>query len=218
MTRALATRLGFAALLCAARARAHEAPETSATITLRDRAVEVWIDVETLPWLQRVTHGGARDALDDAAALTPAVLEEIVRDADRCASDASLDVGGRRVTLLLAHGAGVDEVLASIGGRPQGQHHRTRVALRGALVEAPGPRVDAALRLPVAFGPAIVNLVRPESRWVSAGATARLTLDAPQTPAPPASRRAWVTPAAFLVVAASLAVYRRTRDPQPPAR
>ena len=184
MRRAAASCLGpciAAALLCAPTpARAHEAPETSAAVTLRDHGVEVWIDVETLRWLDAVAPADLRLSLHDPTRATPDTLERAVAEATSSLAATFLEVDGRRVVLEVVRGIAVGDVMASVVAGAQGGHHRVRLSLRGEVPSLrSGAAVSAGLRLAQGFGPVIMSLARPETTWVAPGDRGQLRLDAP---------------------------------------
>ena len=211
-------------LVASAPARAHEAPETSATITLRENDVDLFVDVDVARFLGAGVHGASRAALVDPSLATPDALLGVVEEANREVLATRLELDGRPVELRLVRGFTLDDVLGLLAGAGSDVHPRARLALRAGLPAPTGgaPRrgsgTVASLVLPHAFGPSIVNLVRPDTRWVAAGARGVLRLDAPAPTLAPRRGLPNVVAVASTVLALALLAARALRRPQGPRR
>jgi hypothetical protein len=152
----------FGALLGTA-ARAHEMSEATATITVRDQAVEVRLNVDLLNWLKNIPPVSKHisDPVEGMARLMKA---------DESLSKAYLLADGEPLKLRTVQSADIKAVVAALKEHEQGKHTRAIVLMQATL---PRARIkNLKLRLPIELGAVETTLNRPVSQFVQRGGVA----------------------------------------------
>lgn len=146
---------------------AHEAEEASVGISLRDKAIELRVNVDLAEWIETVT--GLRPRLDRAEGLEPLLLI-----AYNNLREAKLSADGENLPLTITHFPDVAEVLA----QPQrGEHEgHLRFTIWMSAVLANGGAKDIRLSMPKELGPVIMSFSQPVTRWIPKGSTGSFSI------------------------------------------
>ncbi len=156
--------LGFAnAKLC----WAHEMHETSASITLRDQAVEIEINVELLEWLRK-QPSQERNASNPAESMERLIL------AEKSMGEAAFLADEKAIPLRIAQFPNIADVVEALKMRDKGKHFRTTIKMKAALSSAKNKRIS--LRLPAEMGNVNVILLKPTSKYARGGNTVSFAL------------------------------------------
>jgi hypothetical protein len=156
---------------CAAIVQAHELQETTASITVRDRSVEVVVNLDLIGWLEHMRGGDAGDAHAGLPIAEPQIAAGLLAKAKEQLTGVMLDADDARVPLQTGRFPTPMDVMAAAGSRGHGEAARGVIVLHGTLPEAGEEMLS--LTLPKAMGPVVVNLSRPQTQWIAPATTAR---------------------------------------------
>jgi phosphatidylethanolamine-binding protein (PEBP) family uncharacterized protein len=183
---------------------AHELSTATARITLRDGHLEVLADVDLFLLADRGPTEVATASEPDLAALLARIRDVVVHQT-------RLVVDGSDLALALRGLPSAAELRAiaaalSASHRDHGELVRLRLEARAAR---PVPQ-SIALSLPPGFGPVIVSLVQPTTRYVAAGAPAWFDVPALARSSPASLPWGWLGLAALSLAGFVVAIRRRS--------
>jgi hypothetical protein len=158
----------FILMIFAGQSLAHEAEEASAGITIRDKAVEVRLNVELTSWIRNIT--GLSLTKDHSADLEPLLVL-----AANNLKQSVLKVGGSKVDLEIVQFPKADTIMHDVINHGHGHHSRVTILMRGALSTTPSGALS--MELPREIGPIIMSVSHPRTAWVAAGTAGHFKLD-----------------------------------------
>ncbi|HYX36570.1 MAG TPA: hypothetical protein VE954_25965 [Oligoflexus sp.] len=188
-------------------ALAHEAEEASVGLTLRDKAVEVRLNIDVDSWVEGIT--GLPLPMEHPEALEPMLL--IARNN---LQQMVLTVGGKKVDLVLVQFPAAEELIHEAEDHGHSGHMRSTVILKGTLTTP--AQGEVALSAPKEMGPVIMSFYQPKTLWVPAASKAHFKVDAPRAAKKiPESRSFWIWCMGMTFAVLSLGIwYKTSRNPQ----
>jgi len=150
---------------------AHEMSETSASITVRDQAVDIRLSVDLIQWLSNVSPQ-SNSLKDPAEAMKRLVL------AEKSLNHAKFIADGKSLPLNLKQFPNVVDVLNAIKEHGQGQHTRASVIMRASLPHANISKIS--LKLPEELGDVVATFNRPTTHYARRGGVAAFPMKSAQ--------------------------------------